>query len=126
MNVKDLVPKEKGDNKNIEKLKTLSFEEIEPIIPDLLVWLQDINWPIAGDVANVLQPFTKKLTPYLMEIFKTNDGLWKMWILTFFGKETKDEILLKEINRIAKNPTFDEIDCEVNLEAQAILDGKYV
>lgn len=123
MNVKDLVPKEKGDDENIQKLKNLSFEEIQPIIPDLLVWLQDINWPISGDVADVLEPYADQLTPYLMEIFRTNDGLWKMWILTFFGRKTKDEVFLKEIDRIAKNPTFDEIECEVDLEAQAILDG---
>lgn len=43
MNLKDLVPKEKDDNENIEKLKMLSFEEIQPIIPDLLEWLQDMN-----------------------------------------------------------------------------------
>lgn len=126
MDVKDLVPKEKDDNENIEKLKSLSFEEIQPIIPDLLKWLQDINWPIAGDIAGVLERFADQLTPYLMEIFKTNDGLWKMCILTFFGRETKDEVFLKEINRIAENPTFDEINCEVDLEAQAILDGEYI
>lgn len=125
MNIKDLVPKEKGDHENIQKLKNLSFEEIQPIIPDLLIWLQDINWPISGDVADVLKPFADKLTPYFTEIFKTNDGLWKLWILTFFGRGTKDEILLNEITRIANFPTKDEMDDEVDLEAQAILNGDY-
>ena len=45
MEIKHLIPKDKGDYKNIEELKRLSFDEIEPIVPDLLVWLQDINWP---------------------------------------------------------------------------------
>ncbi|MCX8534542.1 DUF5071 domain-containing protein [Chryseobacterium luquanense] len=125
MNLQDLVPKEKGNDSNIRKLKKLSFEEIQPIIPDLLEWLQDINWPILNDVADVLEPFSDKLTPYLMEIFKTNDGMWKYWILTIFGRETKDEVFLKEINRIATIPTRDEIDCEVDMEAQAILNRDY-
>lgn len=125
MNLQDLVPKEKGDDQNIRKLKKLSFEEIQPIIPNLLMWLQDINWPIATDVADVLEPFSDKLTPYLMEIFKTKDGMWKYWILTIYGRETRDEIFLKEITRIATIPTRDEVECEVNLEAQAILNGDY-
>ncbi|WP_082498293.1 DUF5071 domain-containing protein [Chryseobacterium sp. Leaf180] len=125
MNLQDLVPKEKDDDRHIVKLKKLSFEEIQPIIPDLLEWLQDINWPIASDVADVLEPFADKLTPYLMEVLISNDGMWKYWILTIFGRETRDEVFLKEINRIATNPTRDEIDCEVDMEAQAILNGDY-
>ena len=125
MEIKNLIPKSKSDYTVIEGLKKLSFEEIKPIIPDLLEWLQDINWPIPNSISDVLKPFADKLTPYLLKILKTNDGTWKLWILTVFGRQTKDECLLKEIGRIAKFPTKDEIADEVNIEAIAILNGDY-
>lgn len=39
--------------------------------------------------------------------------MWKYWILLVFGKIIKNEIVIKEIKRIAQNPTLDEIDAEV-------------
>lgn len=125
MEVRHLIPKNKGDYEVIGELKKLSFDEIKPIIPDLLEWLQDINWPIAKCIAEVLEPFADNLTPYLLEILETNDGIWKLWILTIFGRNTENEIFLKEIVRIAKFPTLDEIEEEVNVEALAILNGNY-
>lgn len=125
MNIRELIPKHKDDQNVIEGLKKLSFEEIKPIVPDLLEWLQDINWPIAGPVAEVLKPFSDKLVPDILKILKTNDGIWKLWILTTLARTTKDQTLLKEIERIAKSPTRDEIVEEVNIEANSILNGDY-
>jgi hypothetical protein len=125
MDVRELIPKHKDDQEVIVGLKKLSFEEIQPIVPDLLEWLQDLHWPIARPVAEVLEPFSDKLVPDLLEILKTNDGMWKFGILVTFGRTTKDQTLLKEIERIAKFPTRDEIEEEVNLEAISILNGEY-
>ncbi|RFS22694.1 DUF5071 domain-containing protein [Chitinophaga silvatica] len=126
MDIQEMIPKHKDDQKVIAELKKLSFEEIKPIVPDLLTWLQDINWPIARHIAEVLEPFSDKLVPDIVEILKTNDGIWKLWILVTLARKTKDETLLKEIERIAKHPTKDEIEEEVNVEAAAILNGDYI
>ena len=124
MDVRKLIPKHKFDQKVIEGLKALSFEQLEPIIPDLLEWLQDMNWPIARPIADILEPFADRITPEIIKILKTNDGMWKYWILGFI-RNTKDPLLLVEIERIAKFPTIDEITDEVNLEAICILNGEY-
>jgi hypothetical protein len=125
MNIRELILSHKDDQKVIEGLKKLSFEEIKPIIPDLLEWLQDINWPIAGPVAEILMPFSDNIVPDIIKILKTNDGLWKLWTLTTLARTTADPILLTEIERIAKFPTRDEIEEEVNIEAVAIINGDY-
>ena len=70
-----LIPKHKDDQEVIENLRKLSFEEIKPIIPDLLEWLQDINWPIAGPVADILKPFSNNIVPDIIKILRTDDGL---------------------------------------------------
>lgn len=62
----------------IAGLKKLSFEQLEPIIPDLLEWLQDMNWPVARPVADILEPYTDKITPEIIKILKTDDGMWKL------------------------------------------------
>ena len=125
MNINDLIPKYKDDQRVIDELKKLSFEQLKPIIPDLLEWLQDMNWPIARPVADILEPFIDRITPEIISIFKTNDGLWKLWILKNIARNTTDPLLLREIERIAKFPSRDEIEDEANLEAIAILNGNY-
>ena len=125
MKIKELIPKHKDDQKVIEGLKKLSFEQLEPIIPDLLIWLQDMNWPIAGPVADILKPFADKIAPEIIKILKTDDGVWKYRVLLVFAKNTTDPVLLTEIERIAKFPSRDEIEDEVDLTAIAILNGDY-
>ncbi|WPV02318.1 DUF5071 domain-containing protein [Mucilaginibacter sp. cycad4] len=119
------MPKHKDDQRVIAGLKKLSFEQLEPIIPDLLEWLQDMNWPIARPVADILKPFADRLVPYIIRILKTDDGEWKAWILGTFARNTENSLLLSELKRIAKFPSRDEIDCEVNLDAISILNEDY-
>lgn len=52
--VEDLVPKNKFDLNGIEALKTLSDEEILPVIPELLAWMKDLNWPVAKEMPALL------------------------------------------------------------------------
>lgn len=125
VDIRKLIPKHKDDQIVIEQLKKLSFEEIKPIVPDLLEWLQDINWPISGSVAEILRPFTDEIVSDIINVLKTNDGIWKLWVLTMLLRTTKNQLLLKEVHRIAKFPTKDEIEEEVTDEANAILNGDY-
>lgn len=125
MNIRELIPEHKDDQEVIERLKKLSFEEIKPIIPDLLEWLQDMNWPIAGPVAEILKPFSDNIVPEIIKILKTTDGFWKWGTLTTLARTTTNQMLLTEIERMAKFPTRDEIEEGLNVEAIAILNGDY-
>jgi len=49
------IPKSKGDVQAVKHLQALAFDSIRADVPELLIWLQDINWPIA-----------KALFPYLL------------------------------------------------------------
>src|ERR1700754_3950861 len=121
MNIRKLIPKNKHDHDVIPGLKKLTFDQIKPIVPDLLEWLQDMNWPIARAVADILEPLADKIAPEIIAILKTNDGVWKMWVLINVARNTTDPFLLSEIERIAKFPTPDEIEEEADLKAIAIL-----
>ena len=124
MDVKDLIPKHKDDQKVIGRLKKLSFEQIKPIVSELLEWIQDMNWPIAKPIADILKPFVERMAPEIINILKTNDGIWKLSVLNI-AVNTADPDLLNEIERIAEFPTIDEVEDEVNIKAIAILNGDY-
>jgi hypothetical protein len=48
-----------------------------------------------------------------------------LWVLVTLGRTTTNALLIDEIKRIAKFPSRDEIEDEVNLEAISILNGDY-
>ena len=114
MNIQALIPKDKFDIETVKKLSNYSIKEIQPIIPELLEWLQDGNWPVSKPIADFLIPFTEDISLEILQILKGNDGMWKYWILLIFGKTIKNEIVIDEINRIALNPTDGEIVDGVN------------
>lgn len=120
MNIKRLIPKDKFDIETAKELTNYSFEEIQPIIPNLLEWLQDLNWPVSKTVADCLLPFSENIASELVKILRSNDEMWKYWIISVFGKIVKDDSFLYEIKRIVQNPTEEEIDSEVFTLAKEI------
>lgn len=121
MDIKKLIPKDKFDFETVEQLKKHSFKDIECIVPDLLEWLQDMNWPISKSIAEFLIPFSEKIALEILQILKSKDEMWKYWILLKFGKIVKNKLVVQEINRIAKSPTQDEIDNSVYEAAKEIV-----
>ena len=114
MDIKALIPKDKSDIETAETLSNHSFKEVQPIIPDLLEWLQDGNWPVSKTVADFLISFTDDISQEILYILKGTDEVWKYWILIIFGKTITNEIVINEIKRIATNPTDGEFNERVN------------
>lgn len=124
MDIHKLIPKDKHDFETVELLKHCDIEEIKPIIPDLLIWQQDMNWPIANEIQKVLLNFKAELVPHIRDIFLTMDGEWKYWIVTCLLNEMPVEILKllrSDLERIKDNPTDDEICSEVNIGIERLL-----
>lgn len=71
--IHDLVPKNKFDSSNIERLKHLTDNEIEPILPSLLEWIQDCNWPVAGDILPVLALHQSALVPLIHRVLSPHE-----------------------------------------------------
>ncbi len=119
MNVQQLLPKDKYDNSNIEKLRQLTDEEIAPVLPALLEWLKDANWPVFDDVLSVLALHQSALVPLIISILSSDekDGIWKYWIISRLLPLFSDEnikAVLSSVKRIEENPTEGERTEEVN------------
>ena len=88
--IKTPAPKDKHDM-DFDKITDFywyNYQELKPIIPELLVWLQDYNWPVAKPIARHLQKILPDILPELIPILKGSDGIWKYWILQIFFIET--------------------------------------
>jgi hypothetical protein len=120
----ELIPKDKADTETADRLKNYSYSEVKDIIPDLLVWLQDMNWPVARPVAEYLKTFTDNISSEIIKILQGDDEVWKYWIIANFGPLTKNQEVLTEIKRIAVNPTKTEVMEEIDEMAREILERR--
>jgi hypothetical protein len=118
-----LLPRDKHDIERAEAVIARGLPETEPLLPALLEWMRDMNWP----VAQVLQPFLAKiggaLTPHIQQILGSNDDIWKRWVLLCIVAES-DELrttLRPELNRLASDPSPREQIEELHIVAQEIL-----
>jgi hypothetical protein len=112
----DLIPKDKYDNSGIEMLKTIVVDEAEPILRELLEWIQDINWPVARELMDVLPRFHNCLIQHIKAVFNSDDEEWKCWVLYLLNKFPVEtiEILKYDIKRMAESPTENEKSSKVN------------
>lgn len=100
--------------------------EIAPILPALLTWLQDINWPAAKELLPVLALHQVALTPLILRVLspEETDEIWKYWIISslmpLFSDANRTAIL-PSIQRIAERPTENERLEEVDVVAMAFL-----
>ncbi len=116
MSLKNLIPKHKDDTETAEKLFEYSYEEVRSIIPELLAWIQDMNWPVSRPMADYLVSMSEYLTKDLMKILNGNDEVWKYWCIDVFGlysDKPLDPTIVAKIKSIAENPTESEIAEEV-------------
>ena len=130
--IKNLVPKDKFDTSTIDELHKLSDEEIECIIPELLEWLQDMNWPVADAVVYILLQHKNVVEKYLLDLLKPDniDETWKHNIIQYLLWEWEessdlDKDIITEIERIVEHPTEGEVLEEVDWGACELLYKEY-
>jgi hypothetical protein len=117
MNIYQLVPKGKGDMETAAQLSQYPYNEIKPIVDELLMWIQDMHWPVASPVFYYLKSICEHLNDQIVRVLESNDEIWKFNCLRLFlGMSHKiiDERLLDEIKRIAVNPSKGEIAEDVH------------
>lgn len=119
-----LIPKDKEDLEFINELKIKSIVEIKDIIPDLLEWTQDMNWPQAKLLVDYFSPYLNEIDSEIIDILKGNDSLWKYSILLGLilnSKTIPNDKILSAIYEICKNPSEDDKEEEVDVLACRII-----
>lgn len=120
-----LVPRHKSDLQIARAVAERGFAEIEPIVPALLEWTQDRNWPVAAILCPFFASIGSPLVPYLRQVFETEDGVWKYDVIVSIVAPSPElcAALASDLRRMAANPTAAEVKEEVNLAASEALDS---
>lgn len=119
-----LIPESKFDFGSIQRLQQLEPQQLIPILPELLVWLQDINWPVAIPMSKILLTVPNEIVPHVRDVLHTDDTEWIEWCLQYIVGFLPVALIRKlepEIRRIADSPTQWEYETESHITAQEIL-----
>jgi hypothetical protein len=120
-----LIPATKFETDKASALVQLGFPAVEPVMPQILEWLQDLNWP----VGHVFQPFLasigQPLAPYIRVVLAGEDDGWKYSLLRVVVDQSPElaRALRPELEHVAKNPSAGEVKEEVNQVAIEILEA---
>ncbi len=120
------MPKNKHDIYAVECLDKEMPENVIPLLPELMEWLKDMNWPVANAILPLMIRYQDETTRIAMDILKKeqNDDIWKYWIIKHFVPALSDKnqrILFDSLERIANYPTKGEQVEEVNEVAKEYL-----
>ena len=117
-NIKTLLPKDKLDDSNLEKIKLLNDSDLSQITSELLTWTQDANWPVFRKIVEIIVARQDLFISEISKVFQTDDWIWKYWILTNIcpklSLENKDFLKKDFDNMVKVLPT--------NMEEEEILE----
>ena len=124
--LESLLPKNIFDDSGLNILSSLSESEIAPIVPKLIRWMADINWPVAFKVRDVLAKFPYISVNIVRDVLKENenDNILKFWtirkLIPFYPYECQLS-LLDDLKRICYAPTEGEKSEEVDIYAAELI-----
>lgn len=121
--IRAFIPRDKHDIERAKAAIKIGYPAVAPILPELLEWLQDMNWTVAQFLAPFLATIGSPLIPHIHHIFNTDDEIWKYWIINSVISESPElaTAFRVEIERIAHSPTEREKAEELNETARDLL-----
>ncbi|MCW3791211.1 DUF5071 domain-containing protein [Paenibacillus sp. LS1] len=112
MDIRKFLPRDKSDFEAVGKLNEFSNVELKVIIPELMEWLQDGNWPISKPVEDLLLRLGEDVIPHIKDVLQTQDSTWEYFILVGLIDRlpiSHLSMLQTDLVRILESPTHDEI-----------------
>jgi hypothetical protein len=115
--------KNKHDIKTVQIIAKLGYPTIQPILPYLLSWIQDLNWPVAEPLQRLFLSIGEPIYPFIKNIFRTDDDDWKFSCLIMLRNLSNEQLLnfKDELNLLATEPTPGEIASGTDTEANELL-----
>lgn len=99
------LPVEKDDMEAVERIRKIGYPAIAPILPHLITWMEDMNWPIAGKIADELVSIGQPMVPYIQKVLKSGEYQWKYYVLEYLVKRldmTSKKMLWADIEKISQ------------------------
>lgn len=118
-----LLPQGKHEVEKARTLVALGYPAVTPVLPNLMEWLQDGNWPVAHVMGPFLAGIGLPLAGEVRRVFATDDVIWKYWCIVLVVAESPAllAVLRDDLAHLAAEPPRDEDDAWVAGAAQAVL-----
>ena len=126
MQLEPFIPKHKTDLASAEAAVRAGYPAVEPILPDLISWLQDYNWPVAQILAPFLATIGTPMIPHIDSVFATSDDVWKYWMISCLIGESDAlfSYYKHEMVRLANQPTEHEHQQELDEVARDAIEKR--
>jgi len=121
--LRSVLPKSKGDIERASATVRLGYPTVAPILPHLMRWLQDRNWPVAEIIAPFLANIGAPLLPEIRTVLRSNDDIWIMWVLNELVKPRPD-IFVNDLRDELLALTHKRSEEEINVLAMEILTAR--
>ena len=64
-----------------KEIIAVGYPSVADKLPDLVAWLQDINWPGAREISDFLSSIGEPVIPHVKSVLQGNDRIWQYWVL---------------------------------------------
>ncbi|MBW4599431.1 MAG: DUF5071 domain-containing protein [Calothrix sp. FI2-JRJ7] len=118
----NLLPREKDDKERVERIKELGYPFVKPIIPHLLTWLEDINWPVAGYLLPFFLSIREHIIDDIREILHGDNLVHIYWILEYLLNDPDVPNVAGKFKEELTSLAKQEDEEEVYLVAREILE----
>ncbi|CAB3869496.1 DUF5071 domain-containing protein [Achromobacter deleyi] len=122
-NPANAVPTDKHDLLGAEIIVASGYPAVHAQLPALLVWMQDINWPVARVLAPFLASIGAPLADHVRTILASDDPIWTYNVLAYLVRASAPLAVAVEpqLTRLAAQPSQAERDEGVDELAGQIL-----
>jgi hypothetical protein len=111
-----LQPRSKSYWKNAAVvLKQIGYPKVKAIIPGLLEWIQDMSWPGAEDIVDLLTTIDEEIVPYVKQVLLSGDGIWIIWVLS--------EVIARWNKELRKQIKEDLLELASTLNSNFLIEG---
>ncbi len=122
-----LVPRHKSDFERARAAAAAGYPAVAPVLPELLEWLGDGNWPVSRPLAALLASVGEPVIPLVRKVLaptQTGEEQWKYWCVELLVRSLPRRLaeeLRPELERLAYRPTREEQSEEVDGRAREAL-----
>lgn len=74
--LRKLLPTHKSDLDRARAISALGYPAVEPLLPELVKWLGDRNWPVTRTLLPLFISIGAPLAPHVAPILLGNDSWW--------------------------------------------------
>lgn len=95
-NESSLVPHDKFDVDIARRLLAADTDDVQRVLPELVAWCADGNWPVAKTLAPFLAKVNPPVTKHLIGVLQGIDSCWKYYVL----QDIVSELPITELSKL--------------------------